>query len=254
MDPDSISERVVPNLQESGIPSRRSFLQLSAAGLAGASAVGAAGCLGASAGGEGDDDASDDGEGDDASDDEETDDDASDDEVTDIDILNFALTLEYLEARFYREGLDNFGKSGLDPGISEKLGGEARKEVIDELRVIQEHEEAHVEVLIDTINALGGTPIDEPTFDFGTATEDPTEFLQTAALLETTGVSAYAGAAPLIENEDLIPPALGIHSVEARHTSYLNVVNGETGFPNVIDEPQTMDEVLDAAGGFIVEE
>lgn len=95
--------------------------------------------------------------------------------------------------------------------------------------------------------------VDEPEFDFGTATEDPVEFLQTTALLETTGVSAYAGAAPLIENADLIPPALSIHSVEARHASFLNVLNGEIGFPDAFDEALTVDEVLDRAGPFIVD-
>lgn len=173
---------------------------------------------------------------------------------SDIDILNFALTLEYLEARFYREGLDTIGSSGLCRSEPlQMVGGSLRNDAFEELRVIQEHEEAHVEVIADTIEDLGGEPIEEPEFDFGTATEDPTEFLATAAVLETTGVSAYAGAAPLIENPDLVPPALSIHSVEARHSSFLNVLNGESGFPNAFDEALTMDEVLERAGPFIVE-
>ena len=85
------------------------------------------------------------------------------------------------------------------------------------------------------------------------ATEQPVEFLQTAALLEATGAGAYAGAAPLIEDADLIPPALSIHSVEARHTSFQNVLNGEIGFPNAFDEALTVDEVLARAGPFIIE-
>jgi hypothetical protein len=175
-------------------------------------------------------------------------------ELDDIGILNFALTLEYLEARFYQEGLDTIGEHELR--CSEPLaavGGEVQDRAFDDLRVIQEHEEIHVEVLAETIEDLGGEPIDEPEFDFGTATEDPVEFLQTAALLETTGVGAYAGAAPLIENADLIPPALSIHSVEARHASFLNVLNGEIGFPDAFDEALTVDEVLDRAGPFIVD-
>lgn len=175
------------------------------------------------------------------------------DEITDIDILNFARTLEFLEARFYREGLDNIGEEGLCSSKPLRaVGGEVQARAFDDLRVIQEHEEIHFEVLGETVEDLGGEPVAEPEFDFGTATEDPVEFLQTAALLETTGVGAYAGAAPLIENADLIPPALSIHSVEARHTSFLNVLNGEIGFPNAFDEALTIDEVLERAGPFIV--
>jgi len=55
------------------------------------------------------------------------------------------------------------------------------------------------------------------------------------------GVSAYAGAAPYIENDAVLVPALGIHSVEARHASYLRTLNGDTNFPNVIDAPRAPD-------------
>ena len=190
-------------------------------------------------------------------DDEEMDDEDEgmddDGELDDVDILNFARTLEFLEARFYREGLDTIGEEGLCSSEPLRaIGGDLQFTAFDELRVIQEHEEIHFEVLGETIENLGGEPVAEPEFDFGTATEDPVEFLQTAALLETTGVGAYAGAAPLIENADLIPPALSIHSVEARHTSFLNVLLGESGFPDAFDEALTVDEVLERADPFIV--
>ena len=173
---------------------------------------------------------------------------------SDVDILNFARTLEFLEARFYREGLDTIGERTLRCSEPLKMvGGSVRDDAYGELRVIQAHEEAHVDALGGTIEDLGGDPVAEPEFDFGTATEDPAEFLATAATLETTGVAAYAGAAPLIANAELIPPALGIHSVEARHSSFLNVLNGESGFPDAVDEALTMDEVLERAGPFIVE-
>ena len=188
-----------------------------------------------------------------AADDHNDDDEAS--ELDDIGILNFARTLEFLEARFYREGLDEIGEEDLRTSEPvEAVGGAVQDGVYDALRVIQEHEEIHIEVLGDTIEDLGGDPVEEPTFDFGIATEDPTEFLATAALLETTGVGAYAGAAPDIENADLVPPALSIHSVEARHASFLNVVNDEIGFPDAFDEALSVEEVLDRAGPFIVED
>ncbi|MEM4781901.1 MAG: ferritin-like domain-containing protein [Halalkalicoccus sp.] len=228
-----------------GGSSRRRFMAASA--LLGAGAFGLGGPVGPVA-------------ADEHGDDEDEMDDGSEggmddgDELDDIDILNFARTLEFLEARFYREGLDTIGESGLCSSEPLRaLGGDLQFAAFDELRVIQEHEEIHADVLGETIEDLGGEPIPEPEFDFGTATEDPVEFLQTAALLETTGVGAYAGAAPLIENQDLVPPALSIHSVEARHTSFLNVLLGESGFPDAFDEALTVDEVLERAGPFIVE-
>lgn len=226
---DPVTERIA---DRSG-STRRNFLVVSA--LIGAGAAGGIGTVGA----DGHDDAGGDAQA----------------ELDDEGILNFARTLEFLEARFYREGLDGIGEEDLrtsDP--VEAVGGSVQDRVYDDLRVIQEHEETHIEVLGDTIESLGGDPVAEPTFDFGTATEDPTEFLATAAVLETTGVGAYAGAAPLIDNPDLIPPALSIHSVEARHASFLNVVNEEIGFPDAFDEALTVEEVLERAGPFIVED
>ena len=180
---------------------------------------------------------------------------SEDDGPSDVDILNFALKLEYLEARFYKEGLDTIGECSLQNSVQlEDLGGSLQERAYDDLRVIQEHEEAHVDVIAQTIEDLGGDPIDEPEFDFGSRTENTEEFLATAATLETTGVGAYAGAAPMIDNPDLIPPALSIHSVEARHTSFLNNLNGEIGFPNAFDEALTIEEVNERAGPFLGEE
>jgi len=68
-------------------------------------------------------------------------------------------------------------------------------------------------------------------------------FLEMAAQIEDVGVSAYAGAAPYIENDAVLVPALGIHSVEARHASYLRTLNGDTNFLNVIDAPRSRSEV-----------
>ena len=181
--------------------------------------------------------------------------DSAEDGPSDVDILNFALKLEYLEARFYEEGLDTIGECELRNSMHlEQVGGSLQERAYDDLRVIQEHEETHVDVLAEVVEDLGGDPIEEPEFDFGSTTENTDEFLATAATLETTGVGAYAGAAPMIDNADLIPPALSIHSVEARHSSFLNSLNGEIGFPDAFDEALTIEEVNERAGPFIVEE
>ena len=79
-------------------------------------------------------------------------------------------------------------------------------------------------------------------------------FLMTAVQLEDTGVAAYAGAAPSIENAELVPTALGIHSVEARHAAFVRTLADLTSFPNVVDEPLSRSEVLEAATPFIVPE
>ncbi len=172
----------------------------------------------------------------------------------DVDILNYARLLEFLEADFYRQALENMSERDLvcsEPIRS--FGDPIQDRVYGDLQTILEHEETHYEVLGATIEELGGEPIDEPEFEFGAAVEEPTEFLATAALLEDTGVGAYAGAAPSIQNAELVPPALSIHSVEARHASFLRVLSGEIGFPAAFDQPLSRAEVEEAATQFIVQ-
>ncbi|EMA67669.1 hypothetical protein C461_08079 [Halorubrum aidingense JCM 13560] len=168
----------------------------------------------------------------------------------DVDILNYARTLEFLEARFYAEALENIGEEAFMETLSEE--DPLRDGMFGELETIQAHEEAHAEALGAAVEELGGEPVEEPEFDFGGVVEDPVEFLETAAEIEDVGVSAYAGAAPYIENENILVPALGIHSVEARHTSYLRTLNGDTNFPNVVDAPRSRSEVEELVAPFIV--
>lgn len=171
----------------------------------------------------------------------------------DVDILNYALTLEFLEARFYEEGLENISEGELLEPLC-AFGDPIQNRVYGDLETIRDHERTHADTIESVIGDLGGEPVDEPEFDFGTAVEDPAEFIATGAQLEDTGVSAYAGAAPFIEDEELVPPALSIHSVEARHASFLRVLNEEIGFPEAFDQPRSKSEVLDIASGFIVDE
>ena len=172
----------------------------------------------------------------------------------DVDILNFARTLEFLEASFYEEALDNIDTDDLcDVEGIKHFDDEVVEYVYDEIEVIQEHEAIHAEVLGAVVEDLGGDPVDEPEFEFGDAVEDPTAFIETAAVLEDTGVAAYAGAASQIEDADLVPPALSIHSVEGRHASFVRVVGGETGFPNAFDAPLSRAAVEDAIEPFLVD-
>lgn len=157
----------------------------------------------------------------------------------DVEVLNYALTLEHLEAAFY--GLAADYDLGTDPygnSISEYVA------------VILEHEVAHVDTLTSVISELGGEPVAAGEYDFGVT--DAGTFLATAAVLEGVGVSAYDGAGQFIQNGDLLTAAGSIVAVEARHAAYLNVVNGESPFPAAFETPLTPDEVLEAAGPFIV--
>lgn len=160
-----------------------------------------------------------------------------------IDVLNYALTLEHLEAAFYRDGLAMIGQQGITslgflPGV------------FDYLTEIGNHEAAHVATLTDVITQLGGTPVAEQAYDFGYA--DAAGFLQVAQALEDTGVAAYQGAAQyLIENDDLLTAALTIHGVEARHAAYLAILNAKNPYPEAVNPALAPSEVLEIAGTFI---
>jgi rubrerythrin len=162
--------------------------------------------------------------------------------TSDLDVLNYALTLEHLEYAFYRDGIGlfSFGEDGRGLSIDTNFAA------------IRDHEGAHVETLTSVITSLGGTPVEEATYDFGDAYTDPQAFLATAAALENTGVSAYDGAAQFLTDPELLTAAGSIVAVEARHASYLNLLTGEIPFPAAFESPLTMDEVLEIAGPFIV--
>jgi len=157
----------------------------------------------------------------------------------DVAVLNYALTLEHLESAFYRDNAQSFdlGVDGFGNSIN------------DFVAVIAEHEATHVETLTTVIDDLGGEPVEEAEYDFGVT--DAETFLATAAALENTGVSAYDGAAASIQNTDLLAVAGQIVAVEARHASYLNLLNGEIPFPEAFETPLSPDEVLEIAGPFI---
>jgi hypothetical protein len=161
-----------------------------------------------------------------------------------IAVLNYALTLEHLEATFYREGVAMF-----DAAAYEALGFQAG--VRDRISLIADQEAEHVAFLTAGIQQAGGTPVTEGQYDFGYS--DLAGFLQTAATIEGVGVSAYQGAAPyLIDSDDLLTAALTIHGVEARHAAYLNLIEGTSPFPEAVNPTLTYDEVVALVTPFIV--
>jgi rubrerythrin len=155
----------------------------------------------------------------------------------DVDIVNYALTLEYLEAAFYTLAVKQV--RGLDAD---------EKKLARELR---DNEDAHVDALISTVKSLGGTPAAKPTFDFGGAFGDRATFLKTANTLEDTGVSAYNGAATSIESVDVLAAAGSIVQVEARHAALIRLARDKTPAPMAFDKASEMETVLAAIKPFI---
>ncbi len=153
----------------------------------------------------------------------------------DVEILNFALTLEYLETDFYKVKGKQVGLSGQAKSYATQFGQE---------------EEEHVAALIAAIKSLGGKPVKKPTFLFPAANEK--SFLALASVLENTGVGAYNGAAPSIKSKQVLGSAGSIVQVEARHAAAINLLIGKSPTPNEgFDKPLTKSQVLAAAGPLI---
>ncbi len=155
----------------------------------------------------------------------------------DVEVLNFALTLEFLEAAFYEQALQKTGG----------LSGEVRKLAT----TIQENEAEHVDALKSTITDLGGKPTAAAGVDFGDAFASEKSFLELAQTLEDTGVSAYNGAAPMIKSKEMLAAAGGIVQIEARHAAAIRLQRGESPAPSAFDKALTTDEVLKAVQPFV---
>jgi ferritin-like protein len=155
--------------------------------------------------------------------------------TSDVAILNFALTLEYLEAAFYAEAAKaNFGGN---------VGTFAK--------IVSAHENAHVAFLK---GALGKAAVKQPAFDFKGTTTDEAKFKATAQVLEDTGVAAYLGQVGNIKTKKIVLAAASILPVEARHAGWIRGINGVSGAPRAFEASKTKAQVLAAVKGtgFIV--
>lgn len=137
------------------------------------------------------------------------------------DVLNFALTLEYLEASFYKKANST---NNLIPDNDAKRA----------FNIIGQHEIEHVLFLNVTIAGLGKKPVSEPKFDYTAGGAFPDvfsnydTFLAVSQTFEDTGVRAYKGQAPnLISSDIVLSAAIRIHSVEARHASKVRELRSE---------------------------
>ena len=155
--------------------------------------------------------------------------------ANDVRILNYALTLEYLESAFYNEAVASGALSG---------------SLLDAAKTVQAHENAHVKALK---KELGKAAVKKPKFDFKGTTSDPNKFLQTAVTLENTGVAAYSGQAPNIKQAAIVKAAVSILTVEARHAAHFNALAAKSFAPRSFDVPKSKGAVLKAVKqtGFI---
>ena len=159
---------------------------------------------------------------------------------SDVDVLNYALTLEYLEAAFYEQGNARALLSGREAEYLKAIGAD---------------EQAHVEAISATIRKLGGTPVAAPAVDFGDAFKNREHFLKLSHTFENTGVGAYLGAAGSIKNKDVLQAAAGIYGVEARHAAVvgnlLNLKADDGVFMGAMEKPKSKSAVLEAVKPFL---
>jgi Ferritin-like domain len=153
----------------------------------------------------------------------------------DVEILNFALTLEYLEADFYTVKGKQVGLSGQAKAYAKQFGAE---------------EAEHVTALAAAIKQLGGKPVAKPKFVF--PGNDESSFLALASVLENTGVGAYNGAAPSLQSKQVLAAAGSIVQIEARHAAAIDLLIGKSPTPSEgFDTPLSKAQVLAKAGPLI---
>jgi len=159
----------------------------------------------------------------------------------DVSIVNYALTLEYVEADFYDQVVES--------------GQITDRATVDLAKRIAEVERQHVEALSGTVTKLGGKPAAKPATRFDDViAAGPEKILRTAATVENLGAAAYLGQAGRITSKEVLAAALAIHTVEARHAAALNQLVGrgftggsalEGSIPDgAFAEAMTMDQVL----------
>jgi rubrerythrin len=133
--------------------------------------------------------------------------------AADLKIVNYALTLEFLEADLYRQVVDS--------------GVVKDKATADLARKFGDTEQEHVEALKALAQKLGGEPVQAPKTRFDETIDKGLEtVLETAATVENLGAAAYLAEAGRISSKEVLAAALAIHSVEARHAAALNILIG----------------------------
>ncbi|KAF4550037.1 Ferritin-like domain-containing protein 1 [Elsinoe fawcettii] len=158
-------------------------------------------------------------------------------------LLNYALTLEHLEAAFYKEGLAKYKAADFTKA------GFKQADFYANLKRIGADEAAHVKVIQETQKTLNYSSTAACTYDFGITS--PQVFVATASVLEGVGVTAYLGAAASITNKNILTAAGSILTVEARHNAFIRGNRAQSPFPQSFDTPLGLSSVYTLAAPFI---
>ncbi|KAI0021964.1 ferritin-like domain-containing protein [Xylariomycetidae sp. FL0641] len=162
--------------------------------------------------------------------------------LTDPDILQFALTLEWLESTFYQQGFAMFGDDQFTA-----LGLNAQQ--LLDLKSVGDSEFSHVEILQSALAQAGVQPVLPCQYNFGFT--DAAGMVATASVLENVGISAYLGAAPLVTDPAILGVAGSILTIESRHQSFVRGASGVAAIPQPLDTPLTPQAVFTLAAPFI---
>ncbi|KAL5408087.1 hypothetical protein PMIN04_011520 [Paraphaeosphaeria minitans] len=150
--------------------------------------------------------------------------------LTDVDILQFALTAEHLESTFYSQGFAKFPMSDFTAlGLTDSQ--------VKTLMVVGQTEATHVTTLQAAIAGAGAKPVEPCMYNFNASLKDAKTMVATARVLEAVGVSAYLGAAPLVNSSDVLTAAATIVTVEARHQAFIRSASGAEPIPAAFDTP-----------------
>ena len=152
----------------------------------------------------------------------------------DLAIVNYALTLEYLESQFYAKVANSGLFSGKTLSVLKSFGAE---------------EDQHV-IALKKVAASLGTPAAEPTGKF--PLKSASQVANLAAAVENLGAAAYLGQAGNIQSKEILAAALAIHTIEARHAATLNTLIKKSPTPDgAFAKPMTMAQVLAVVKPFI---
>jgi Ferritin-like domain len=155
-------------------------------------------------------------------------------DASDLKIVNYALTLEYLESQFYAKVVASGLFSGKTLSVLKSFGAE---------------EDQHVIALHKVASGLG-TPAAKPMGKFPIHTAAQVTSL--AGAIENTGASAYLGQAGNIQSKEILAAALAIHTIEARHAATLNTLLKKSPTPDgAFAKPMSMAQVLAVVKPFI---
>ena len=154
------------------------------------------------------------------------------------------MTAEHLESAFYAQGFAKFPDSDfLALGLNEAQ--------LKSLKGVGTTEAVHVQTLLSAISGAGTRPVEPCQYNFDGAFADAKTMVATARVLEAVGVSAYLGAAPLIQSPDILAAAASIATVESRHQAFIRAASGAEPVPAAFDTALGPKAVFTLAAAFI---